>query len=103
MFSYYEHNFNGFFLGKIPLIKKLDLRELATIRFAWGTLSPDNRENAPFLLPEGTGTLETPYVEAGIGIGNILRVLRVDCFWRLTHRSPERRNFTINIGFDVEF
>ena len=104
MFSYYEHNFNGFFLGKIPLIKKLDLREVATVRFAWGTLSPANRENAPFLLPEGTGSLETPYVEAGIGIGNILRVLRVDCFWRLTHKRPEAmKNFTINIGFDVEF
>ena len=102
--GYYEHNFNGFFLGKIPLIKKLDLREVVTARFAWGTLSKANRENAPFLLPPGAGTLETPYVELGAGISNIFRVIRIDCFWRVTHRHPEaKRNFTVNVGFDVDF
>ena len=102
--GFYEHNFNGFFLGKIPLVKELDLREVVTARFAWGTLSKANRENAPFLLPPGAGTLETPYVELGVGIANILRVLRVDFFWRVTHRLPEaKRNFTVNIGFDVDF
>lgn len=100
----YEHNFNGFFLGKIPFIKKLDLREVVTARVAWGTLSEANRENAPFILPHDSGTLETPYVELGVGICNILRVLRVDAFWRVTHRLPDaKRNFTINVGFDVDF
>lgn len=102
--AFYEHNFNGFFLGKIPLIKKLDLREVATIRAAWGTISPANRENAPYLLPMVTGTLETPYVEAGIGLSNIFRILRVDAYWRLTHRRPDgRKNFTVNVGIDVDF
>ena len=102
--GYYEHNFNGLFLGLIPLIKKLDLREVATVRFAWGTLTPDNRENAPFRLPMNTSSLEIPYVEVGVGICNILRVLRVDAIWRLTHPRPDgKKNFTINIGFDVEF
>jgi len=102
--GYYEHNFNGLVLGMIPLIKKLDLREVATVRFAWGTLTPANRENAPFLLPADTGSLEIPYVEAGVGISNIFRVLRVDAFWRLTHRREQlKNNFTVNIGFDIEF
>ena len=102
--GYYEHNFNGFFLGKIPLIKELDLREVATARFAWGTLSEANSKNAPFRLPQGSGTLETPYVELGVGISNIFRVVRVDAFWRVTHRLPEaRQNFTINVGFDIDF
>ena len=102
--GYYEHNFNGFFLGKIPLIKELDLREVATVRCAWGTLSDANGKNAPFLLPEGSGTLEKPYVELGVGISNILRILRVDCFWRVTHRRPEgEKNFTVNVGFDIDF
>ena len=102
--GYYEHNFNGFFLGKIPLIKKLDLREVFTFRFAWGTLTDANRLNAPFLLPKGSGTLEKPYIEIGAGIANILRVLRVDAFWRVTHRLPDaKKNFTINVGFDVDF
>ena len=102
--GYFEHNFNGFFLGKIPLIKELDLREVATVRAAWGTLSPANSVNAPYLMPAKSGTLETPYVEAGIGLSNILRILRVDAYWRLTHRRPEGgKNFTVNVGIDVEF
>ena len=102
--GYYEHNFNGLVLGKIPLLKKLDLRELATVRVAWGTLTEANRENAPILLNDNTGSLELPYVEAGVGIGNILRLLRVDAFWRLTHRREDGgKNFTLNIGFDLEF
>ena len=103
--GYYEHNFNGFFLGKIPLIKKLDLREVVTVRFAWGSLSPVNQPgNGPMVFPSITGTLETPYVEAGVGISNILRIFRVDAFWRLTHLRPEKgKNFTVNIGVDVDF
>ena len=96
--GYYEHNFDGFFLGKIPLIKELDLREVATVRFAWGDLSDQNKLNT---LQE-TGVLTRPYVEAGLGISNIFRLLRIDCFWRLTHRR-EQNNFCVNIGFDIGF
>ena len=102
--GYYEHNFNGLLLGMIPLVKELDLREVATVRFAWGTLSPQNREQAPFQLPVQMHSLELPYVEAGVGISNIFRVLRVDAIWRLTHKREEKnKNFTVNIGFDIEF
>ena len=102
---FYEHNFNGFFLGKIPFVKELDLREVATFRGAWGTLSEANSTNAPFVLPHASGTLETPYLEAGVGISNIFHIFRVDAFWRLTHKHEDnpRKDFTINIGVDVEF
>ena len=106
---FYEHNFNGFFLGKIPWIKKLDLREVATFKMAWGTLSDANRDpahtpngRAPFHLPANSKTLEKPYLEVGIGISNILRLLRVDAFWRITHRR-EKGNFSVNVGIDLEF
>lgn len=98
--GYYEHNFNGFFLGKIPWIKKLDLREVATVRFAWGDLSDRNKQNT---LQE-TGVLTMPYVETGVGITNILSLFRVDCFWRLTHlQSQAKKNFSINVGIDIAF
>ena len=102
---FYEHNFGGFFLGKIPLIKELEWRETATIRGAWGTLSDANSKNAPFKLMHDSGTLETPYIEAGFGLANIFRFFRIDGFWRLTHRSQEdpSRNFTINVGMDFSF
>jgi hypothetical protein len=37
-----EHNFGGFFLGKVPLLRKLNLREVATFKAAYGTLSDRN-------------------------------------------------------------
>ena len=99
--GYYEHNFNGLLFGVIPLIKELNLREVVTVRGAWGTISPQNRENAPFQLMPGLNSLETPYVEAGVGIANIFHLLRVDCFWKLTHRNG--RDFGVNIGLDIDF
>jgi hypothetical protein len=99
--GYYEHNFNGLLFGTIPLVNRLNLREVVTLRGAWGTISEQNRSGAPFLLMEGLNSLETPYVEAGVGIANIFHLLRVDCFWKLTHRSE--RNFVVNIGLDIDF
>ena len=100
--GYYEHNFNGLLLGIIPLVNRLGLREVVTVRGAWGCLSDQNRLNAPFQLPEGClNSLEKPYIEAGVGIANIFRLFRVDCFWKLTHRTG--RDFGVNIGLDLDF
>ena len=101
----YEHNLNGLILGRIPLIKRLDLREILTFKMAWGSLSDENRAGGLGILPiEGLKTLETPYLEAGVGLSNILRVLRVDATWRLTHREDNpRSNFRVTFGFDIQF
>ena len=98
--GFYEHNFNGLLLGIIPLVQKLNLREVVTVRGAWGTISEQNRTFAPFRLMEGLNTLETPYVEAGVGVANIFRLFRVDCMWKLTHRNG--RDFAVCIGLDID-
>ena len=59
------------------------------------------------LFPEGMDKLQTPYVEAGVGLSNIFKVLRVDAVWRLTHRDrlvdgvmvPPPNRFVVNLGF----
>ena len=99
--GYYEHNFNGLLFGVLPLVKRLNLREVVTVRGAWGTISEQNRSGAPFQLMPGLKSLETPYVEAGVGIANIFHLLRVDCFWKLTHRNG--RDFGVNVGLDIDF
>ena len=98
--GFYEHNFNGLLLGIIPLVQKLNLREVVTVRGAWGTISDRNRIDAPFRLMEGLNTLETPYIEAGVGVANIFRLFRVDCMWKLTHRNG--RDFAVCIGLDID-
>ena len=99
--GFYEHNFNGLLFGIIPLVKNLNLREVVTVRGAWGTISEQNRSGAPFLLMPGLKSLEVPYVEAGVGIANILHLLRVDCMWKLTHRNG--RDFAVCVGLDIDF
>ena len=104
----WDHDFRGFFLGRIPLIKKLELREVFILKAAWGRLSDRNNGTSltygalmPF--PEGMKSLDTPYVEIGAGITNILRLFRVDFSWRLTHLDTARRPFAVNFGMDFRF
>jgi hypothetical protein len=43
-----------------------------------------------------------PYVEASAGVENILKVFRVDAFWRLTYRRPTvPANFGLKFGFQL--
>lgn len=109
---FFEHHFNGWILGRIPLLKKLRLREVFTFKGVWGTLSKRNDAtrtgtSAPLLFPLGMGSVETPYLETGIGIENICRLFRVDCIWRLTHRESlpgqDVQNFAVNLSLHLSF
>lgn len=106
---FYEHHFKGLVLGNIPLVKRLRWREVVSFRGVWGTLRPNNMGSAaPLLLPEGMIAPRHPYMEAGVGIENIFKVLRVDAIWRLTHRDRviEGRGvdrFRVNVSFQLQF
>ena len=82
---------NGFLFNRIPLLKKLKWREVLSCRGIYGNLSDKNNPELSgglFAFPAGSTTMgHTPYVEAGVGIENILKVLRVDYVWRLTYRN----------------
>lgn len=109
---FYEHHFKGFFLGKIPLMKKLKWREVFIFKGLIGTLADKNNgalENTDAILrfPLGMGSVSKPYFETGIGIENIFRLFRVDAIWRLTHRKGEPgqdiQNFAINLSVYLNF
>ena len=82
---------NGFLFNRIPLLKKLKWREVLSCRGIYGNLSDKNNpefSEGLFAFPAGSTTMgHTPYVEVGVGIENILKVLRVDYVWRLTYRD----------------
>ncbi len=106
----WEHHFNGFFLGRIPLMKKLKWREVITAKALWGDLSARNDGSLPgtqaeLFFPYGMSRVSTPYFEAGAGIENIFRIFRIDAFWRLTHREgrPPQDNFAVNFSFAITF
>ena len=87
--------FNGFFLNKIPLVKKLRLREVATFKMLYGGIRDENNPyNNPDLLKfptdaQGQPTTfalgKTPYIEVSVGLANIFKLIRVDLVRRITY------------------
>lgn len=108
----YEHHFKGFFLGKIPLMKRLKWREVFIFKALIGTLEKRNNGSladteAVLLFPAGMSSVSKPYFEAGLGVENIFRVLRVDAIWRLSHRhsvpGQNVQNFAVNFSVNLNF
>jgi len=109
-----DHSFNGFIFNKVPLLKKLKFREIITCKVLYGGLgSNNNPENNPdlFHFPVDsnnmplTYTLENkPYIEAGVGLSNILRVFRVDLIKRFTyldHPGISSWGFRVQFRLDI--
>lgn len=89
-----DHYFNGFIFNKIPLLKKAKLREVITAKFLYGGIRDENNpDKTPDQLkfPVTNGATSTfslsqrPYIEASIGIANILKIFRVDLVKRFTY------------------
>ena len=100
---------NGILMNRLPLIKKLRLREVLTLRGIWGSLSDKNNpamSDDIFLFPADALCQpmgNKPYMEAGVGLDNILTILRVDYVWRLNYREnagTDRRGVRIQLHFN---
>jgi hypothetical protein len=101
-----EHNFEGFILNRIPAIKKLKLRMLATGRLFYGSISEANETLTTTTDESGKQILafnrlnSKPYIELGYGIDNIFRTGRVDFVHRLTYLdNPNVTPFAVKISF----
>lgn len=107
---FFTYNFNGLLFNRIPLIKKLGLREVFTFNTFVGSLT---RKNNPaynanlYQFPYGEGTQvmgKKPYMEIGVGIANILTFLRLDYIWRLSYRdNPSAPNSGLRFSFMFGF
>ena len=83
---------NGWLFNRIPLLKKLKWREIVSCRGLYGHLSDKNNPELSdglfaFPIADTRAMGKTPYVEVGVGIENIFKVLRLDYVWRLTYRD----------------
>lgn len=108
-----DHGFGGFFLNKIPLIKRLQLREHASLKAVYGGMRNENNpDHDPNLLQFQTiaGGVRTtytfgrlPYVEGSIGLGNIFKFLRVDLVRRFNYLNhPDVPKWGLRAKFKVD-
>ncbi|MDP4252288.1 MAG: DUF5686 family protein, partial [Bacteroidota bacterium] len=108
-----DHFFGGFFFNKIPLLKKLRLREVITARLLYGGLrnenNPDHNPNQ-LLFPTTNGTVSAfvlghqPYVEAGVGIYNIFSFIRLDLIKRFTYLGhPDISSLGLRVSTNFNF
>jgi len=101
-----NYNLSGFILNRIPLIQYLKLREIVSFRGLYGSLSDKNNpalSTGLFQFPAGSsGMGKEPFMEAGIGLENIFKILRIDYVWRLTYLNHPGIDKT-GIRFVVDF
>lgn len=86
---YLTYYLKGWILNRIPVVKWLKLREVVSFSGVYGNLTDKNNPDLTpglFRLPDGTMEMgNTPYMEFSVGLENILKVLRVDYYRRLTY------------------
>ena len=105
----YRHSFEGLFLNRIPLLKKLKWRTIGTANMLWGSMSDENFEknvyqndiNGDPILPFSPMN-KGAYLEMGYGIENILKVFSVQAFHRITYRNtPGTNNFGVKFNVQI--
>jgi len=102
----YTHHFDGLLFNKIPLFRKLKWREVAHVRGVFGTLSDKNAQYS--LFPGNLRSFASqPYWEAGAGIENIFKIIRIDAIWRMSHLhddgNPDVSKFGIFVSLFFSF
>jgi Family of unknown function (DUF5686)/CarboxypepD_reg-like domain len=107
--AHFDHHFNGYILNRIPLVKKLKLREVLFYRGVIGSISDKNleinRSSINYNAPNNKVYAEYGFGFENIGFGNF-RPIRVDFVWRTDFNNinglvPPK--FGIRFGFYPEF
>ncbi len=97
-----EHHFQGYFLNKVPLFRKLKWREIAGVRALVGTYDPA-RHNM-MLFPEGMKSLQGhPYTEFSAGVENIFKVFKIVGIWRTSQLDNTTSRFGVLGTMQVVF
>jgi hypothetical protein len=82
---YFVYHLNGFVFNRLPLLKRMGLREVFSARWMIGSVSDKHQQIVEF--PVGTTKMTNPYIELGAGVENIFRLFRVEAIWRVTPKS----------------
>ncbi|KGO95264.1 DUF5686 and carboxypeptidase-like regulatory domain-containing protein [Flavobacterium enshiense] len=97
-----EHHFNGRLFSRVPLLRKLNWREIVGVKGVVGTVSDENIAiNASGLEYRAP---ENGYWEYHAGIGNIFKCFRLDFSWRGNYLNvPDANKFAVKGSFGFYF
>src|SRR5690606_32326146 len=108
-----QYYMNGFLLNKIPLLKRLQLREVFSLKGLYGGLRQENNptyNDDVFAWQTNTkGEVSSftfgaePYMKASVGLSNICKILRIDMVKRLNyldHPSVSEWGLRARVKFD---
>lgn len=108
-----DHHFNGLFFNRVPLLKKLKLREVVSVKVLYGGVRDENDPaKDPSLIKyplfEGSPTTfalnKKPYIEGSVGIANIFKLIRVDLVKRFNYlENPYVATLGIRARFKFDF
>lgn len=97
-----ENNFNGQIFARFPLLRRLNLREIAGVRGIIGNVSAEN-----IALNASGITYKAPthmYWEWHVGVANILKIIRIDLVYRGNYKDmPGANKFGIKGGAGIYF
>ncbi|HWS00770.1 MAG TPA: DUF5686 family protein [Prolixibacteraceae bacterium] len=100
MSVFLEHHFQGYFLNKIPLLRKLKWRELAGVRSLIGNYDP--ARHSEMLFPEGMKNLQyKPYTEFSVGLENIFKVFKIIGVWRTNELDDTSSKFGVVVSIQL--
>ena len=93
---------NGIIFNNIPLVKKLNLREITGLKIAGGSLS--EHHTLLMNLPPSTSGLIKPYSEVSVGFTNLFGAISVQYTRRLTDTDkPATRKSSIGLSLMFSF
>lgn len=108
-----DHHFNGLFFNRVPLLKKLKLREVVSVKVLYGGVRDENDPaKDPSLIKypvfEGSPTTfalnKKPYIEGSVGIANIFKLIRVDLVKRFNYlENPYVATLGVRARFKFDF
>ena len=108
-----DHHFNGLFFNRVPLLRKLKLREVVSMKMLYGGVRDENNPTKdPSLIKypvfEGVPTTfsleKKPYIEGSVGVTNIFKLIRVDLVKRFNYlENPYVATWGVRARFKFDF